>query len=730
MAAESNVVKDSVSPQRRTYGTFEGVFTPTLLAILGVIMYLRLGWVVGNAGILGALLIIALAVLITATTGLSLSSIATNTRMEAGGPFAIMYRSLGREVAGSLGMPLFFSQSLAVALYIFGFREGWLWIFPGHLPMLVDFATFAIVFGIAYVSAGFAFRIQYFILAVIGLSLLSIFASPVKHFPVAEAEQLWGQFSDASFWEIFAVFFPATTGIMVGANMSGELTNPRRSIPLGTLGAIVISTVIYVLLALWCGHAALPSELRMDYMILIERSFWGPIVLAGLLGATFSSALSSYVGAPRILQAMGAKHLLPNAQWFAAVAPNGEPRHAMLATSAIVAIGLLLRDLNAIAALITMFFLITYCALNVIVLLESSLGLLSFRPSLLIPRIIPFAGAVGCIFAMFIINPVFSLIACALVFSIYVYLVGHNVGKQDNDTRSSFFEAIAAWTFVRLSVFDRDNPRTWKPNLLVPVEDPDELAGEYQFLLDLGRPEGSLKLLGLATAGTAEDLSPRISILGSSFRENKLFTTWSTIDCVDYFKGVVTGLQALQSAFFRPNVLVLRVPDVIERHAECLKIIAEARRVGVGVLLLAEHEKSGYGRRQVVNLWVRPELEENLADALHRGAMHLAILFSIQVTRAWNGRLNLISAVPDAAMEDDAKVYLEKIIEVCRLPASASCHILTGNLYECTAKAPQSDLDVMGLQTTPDMDFIAKMVDGTKSSHVFVLDSGKEDALA
>lgn len=111
---------------RRTYGTFEGVFTPTLLAILGVIMYLRLGWVVGNAGVLGALLIIGLSVLITATTGLSLACVATNTRMEAGGPFAIMYRSLGREVAGSLGVPLFLSQSLAVVMYIFGFRDGWM----------------------------------------------------------------------------------------------------------------------------------------------------------------------------------------------------------------------------------------------------------------------------------------------------------------------------------------------------------------------------------------------------------------------------------------------------------------------------------------------------------------------------------------------------------------------------------------------------------------------------
>lgn len=715
---------------RRTYGTFEGVFTPTLLAILGVIMYLRLGWVVGNAGVLGALLIIGLSVLITATTGLSLACVATNTRMEAGGPFAIMYRSLGREVAGSLGVPLFFSQSLAVVMYIFGFRDGWMWVFPDHNPLLVDFLSFAVVFGVAFVSAGFAFRIQYLILTVIAVSLFAIFASPVRHFPIVSAEQLWGHFSDANFWAVFAVFFPATTGIMAGANMSGELTNPRRSIPLGTLSAILLSSVIYILLALWCAHAALPEELRSDYTILIERALWGPPVLAGLLGATFSSALSSFVGAPRILQAMGAKKLLPGASWFAATSASGEPRNALVATSLIVCAGLLMRNLNDIAALITMFFLITYCALNVIVLLESSLGLLSFRPSLMVPRIVPLTGAVGCVFAMFIINPVFSLVACALVVSIYVYLVGHNVGEEDSDTRSSFFEAMAAWAFVRLSVFDRDNPRTWKPNILVPLEDPSEIAGEYRFLLDLGRPEGSLKLLGLATARTAGELGPEIASLGNYFRRDKLFTTWSTIDCADYFNGAVTGLQALQSAFFRPNVMVLRVPDVIERHDECLRIVSEARRARVGVLLLAEHEKSGYGKRQVINLWVRPEEDEDLARALHRGAMHLAILFSIQIARAWNARLNLISAVSDPEKEEQARLYLENIIEACRLPASASCHILSGDLMACISKAPQSDLEVMGLQTEPDMGFIETMVKSTRSSHVFVLDSGREDALA
>ena len=157
----------------KKYGTF-GVFTPTLLSILGVIMYLRTGWVVGNAGLIGGVLIIGLAFAITTATALSMSSITTNIRIGAGGAYSIISQSLGLEVGGSLGIPLYLSQALAVTMYIFGFREGWLWAFPTHPALLVDLGVFVLIFAIAYVSAGLAFQVQYGILAVIIASLISV----------------------------------------------------------------------------------------------------------------------------------------------------------------------------------------------------------------------------------------------------------------------------------------------------------------------------------------------------------------------------------------------------------------------------------------------------------------------------------------------------------------------------------------------------------------------------
>ncbi|MFO8173121.1 MAG: hypothetical protein R6T96_02490 [Longimicrobiales bacterium] len=204
----------------RGLGTFGGVFTPTLLTILGVIMFLREGWVIGNAGLLGGFLVILLAFVITGITGLAMSSITTNIRIGAGGAYAIVAQSLGLEVGGSLGIPRYVSQALAVTMYVFGFREGWLWIFPEHPELLVDVVVFLGLCGIAYASLDLAIRVQYLIMAIIGVALASVGVAAYQGsmvIPLSEV-QLWGSFPGApedgfggtTFWVVFAVFFPAS----------------------------------------------------------------------------------------------------------------------------------------------------------------------------------------------------------------------------------------------------------------------------------------------------------------------------------------------------------------------------------------------------------------------------------------------------------------------------------------------------------------------------------------
>jgi len=733
----TNDPADQTQTGPKLFGTLGGVFTPTLLTILGVIMYLRLPWTVGNAGLLGGIMVILLANGITAATGLSLSSIATNTRLGAGGPYAIISRSLGFEIGGSIGVPLYLSQAFAVAMYIFGFREGWLWIFPHHPALLVDLGVFALVLTIAYLSADLAFRIQYVVMAVILASLVLVLGN-VDVWRSGASPTLWGSFpgspetgfAGTDFWGVFAVFFPAVTGILAGANMSGELKNPRRSIPLGTLAAIGLSLVIYVVLAFWVVRAGSPSELTTNYTIMLDKSLWGPGVLAGLLGATFSSGLTSLVGAPRILAALARDKILPRSAWLART-QNGEPRNAMLFTGGVVLVGLLMRDLNLIAPLITMFFLITYMVINVVLLAEESLGLMSFRPTLRLPRLVPLLGATGCLFAMFIVNATFSLFAVGVVAGIYLWIVWQGTIPRAGTVRSGIFVAFAEWAAGNVIELDMSARRAWKPSLLMPVEDPATIRGEFSLLVDICGPEGTLKFLGLATRDTVTDLAPRFQRLCTSFQKNGVMATSSIVDTAGFIPGTVTGLQALGSAFFRPNILLLNFPRDPTRREELGEVIREASRLEVGVLLIAMHEKAGLGMAKVVNIWIAPrDNTTSMADYLRGNNLNLTLLMAIRLAKAWHAELNLITVVPGQEDVAGAQAHIEELRDLCRIENDATTRVMIGEFSTCVRQAPQSDMDIMGFRRGPDLDFVQEMVVATRSSCMFAADSGLESALA
>ncbi len=702
-------------------------------------MYLRVGWVVGNAGLLGGMLIILAALSITFATGLSLSSIASNTRLEAGGPYAMIAKALGLEVGGAVGIPLFLSQAFAVAMYIFGFREGWLSIFPHHPALLVDLGVFLLILTIAFISAGLAFRIQYLVMALIIISLVSIFGSTTFW----ESQQplvLLGDFPGApengfagtSFWGVFAVFFPAVTGIMSGVNMSGELQNSRKNIPRGTLSAICVSSIVYLSLCWWTARVGSAEELVNNYTIMIDRALWQPAVLAGLLAATFSAALSSIVGAPRILVALARDEIIPQGGWIGKLSTNGEPRRGLLLSSLVVLAALMIGNLNAIAPLITMFFLITYATLNLVVLLESQLGLMNFRPTFKIPQIIPLYGFGSCLFAMLVIDPRFSFVAAIIVLSIYFQLVK----KPDNpkiagDVRSGIFEAIAQWAAKKVIEIDINNFRAWRPTLLVPVEHWSQLLGEFRLLLDICQPEGSIQLLGLARDDLVRDFSPRLKKLAAAFRRRRIFTTFSIVKGTNNIEGILVVLQSSQSTFFRPNILFLTVPEQSTDWELMQPIFAEAQRLEIGIMLLGVHPLAGMGRVEVINLWLTPQISEiPFSEKLKKGNLNLTMLMALRLYRSWQGSLNLITVVSRTEEVKIAQQYIEELRDLCRIPNQAKTFVLVGEFKSCIAQAPQSDIDLIGLPQEPNFDFICQMIELTGSSCLFFRDSGNESAIA
>ena len=287
---------------KKSLGTFDGVFTPSILTILGVIMYLKLGWVVGNVGLTKTLLIVTLATSITFLTGLSIAAIATDQRVRAGGAYYMISRSLGLEAGGAVGIPLFLAQALSVSLYTVGFSESLIAVFPQFDQESVVVMTIAVVSCIALLSPRLAIRTQYLVMGVVGLSLISLLLGKEVSTEVAG---LSGTIEDpAGFWEVFSVFFPAVTGITVGVNLSGNLKDPGRSIPLGTFLAVVVGYLVYMILPVILAFRANPDILVEDPLVMMPMSAWGQAILLGVWGGALSSAVGSILGAPRVLQAL------------------------------------------------------------------------------------------------------------------------------------------------------------------------------------------------------------------------------------------------------------------------------------------------------------------------------------------------------------------------------------------------------------------------------------------
>jgi amino acid transporter len=722
----------------KKFGTFGGVFTPTLLTILGVIMYLRLGWVIGNAGLIETWLIITAAFLITSATALSMSSITTNIRIGSGGAYAIVSQALGLEVGGSLGIPRYLSQALAVTMYIFGFREGWMFIFPEHNTFLVDFIVFLALFGIAYKSANLAIRTQYIIMAVIFISLISIGLAAYFGSMEYTTEEIMtfgdypgseeNNFSGTSFWIVFAVFFPASTGIMAGANMSGELKDPRKSIMTGTMWAIGVSYIIYMAIAYWLARSASEKELLENYTVVVDKAYWAPAVIAGILGATFSSALASILGSSRILQAMGEHKVLPKSRWIEKRNKAGEPRNAMLITGLLVFLTMLLRDLNAIAPLVTMFFLITYAMLNVVVIIEENLDLISFRPLFRVHVAIPWFGLVSSVITMFIINPMISLVSVAVVIAFYWFLSKKHLNAPFEDVRSGLFISFAEWAAKKASTLPTKQERAWKPNLLVPVEDVNTIKGDFYFLQNIVSPKGSLKFMGIGSEDKRENLALHLEGICNGFMKRNVFAGWAVIRSEHFEQGVIYAIQALRGAFFKPNIVFLDLKEHLKTRSEFSQIIEEAKLHQLGVMVYGEHPKAGLGQRQNINIWLRdrgPHWKINWDI----GNLDLSILIAYKLKRNWGAKMRLITVIENEEEKSRAYAFMTSLMELARLPG-ADFIVHVGKYTDYLRQAPPADLNIFGMLDKPNYDMFNLAVKETEASCMFVKDSGYENIMA
>ncbi|MFC1766376.1 amino acid permease, partial [Planctomycetota bacterium] len=554
------------------FSTFAGVFTPSILTILGVILFLRAGTVIGQAGILNAILILLLAEAISLTTAVSMSAVATNTPVAGGGAYFLISRALGPQFGGAIGLALFFAQALSVPFYILGFTNSLVLTLPQLAPWFggIALATAFLLFAINWISSGAAIRLQYVIMAILCAALFVALGGALMHFQPSHftANLKPGYTSDSiNFWIVFAIYFPAVTGILTGVNMSGDLKDPARSLVRGTMAAIAVGFAIYLVQILLCGGAAARDTLiQRPFEMLRENALFGAafLVSAGVFAATLSSAVGSFLGAPRVLQALSRDRIFRILSPFARGAKDtDEPRLGLLLTLGLTVVVILMVSgqesmtaFDMIAQIVAMFFLCTYGMINLAAFVESFGGNPSFRPRFKWCHwSVSLIGFIACAVVMILIDIVAALVALVVIGVIYTILSRRVFRSAFGDARRGFQYTLVVRTLQRLQGMT-PHAKNWRPTFLV-------LARSTQSHLTLMKyadwMEGGRGLVTAAQvfSGDLETYAKRVAglrdAMDSFLKDHNLAVFPEVIFAEDVDEGIRTVVQAHSIGPLKPN---------------------------------------------------------------------------------------------------------------------------------------------------------------------------------
>ncbi len=603
----------------KKFGAFSGVFTPSILTILGVIMYLRLGWVIGQGGLILTLIIISVAHIISVSTGLSISSIATDKKIKTGGIYYILSRSLGMAMGGSIGIALFIGTALSISLYIVGFTENFLSIpaisnflgMQGSINEIRIVGTVVIIslVVLAFISTAVVIKTQYFILAAIFLSLISIVWGFFGSSNPETNEILWSPASDhLPFEYLFAVFFPAVTGFTAGVAMSGDLKNPNKDIPRGTLAAIIVGFTVYVLLAIGIAVFVQRDVLLNDSNFLMHIAWLSPLVVAGIWGATLSSALGGILGGPRILQAIAQDKILPSFLGKG-YGVNNEPRNALLFIFAIAELGILVGDLNMIAGVVSMFYLASYGFINLAFALESFAGA-DFRPTFRISKWVGVIGFVASFAVMFKLDAAAMSLAFIIMLGIYVLLKRKEMRSDFGDVWTSVWNSVARSALYKMDK-NKIEDRNWQPNIILFSGS----SSKRPYLVDFGKSLvgkfGVLSNFDLIENPNAEYLFPKHkqSISNNGHKEVGIFYRRQT--CKDIYQGIETIAATYGFSGMEPNTVLMGWAKQSSEPEKFVHLIKSLNQLDLNVLLMDYDKNRGFGTKSSIDIWWRGEGQNN-----------------------------------------------------------------------------------------------------------------------
>lgn len=641
MTIDDRAKENSSHDSTGSLNTFSGVFTPSVLTILGIILFLRLGYVTGSAGLAGTLLILFIANLVTVITSLSLAAVATNLKVKGGGDYYLISRTLGYKFGGSIGIVLYLAQSVSVAFYCIGFAEALSFMTGTAVDTrIIALSAVAALFVLAWLGTDWATKFQYLVMILLVAALASFYIGGIAKWQQTVFIANWGAPAGGPpFWILFAIFFPAVTGFTQGVSMSGDLKDPGKSLPLGTFLAVAFSIVVYLTVIVILAGVLSNQELTKDYQAMNRVARYGFLIDCGVIAATLSSAMASFMGGPRILQSLAADRIFPVLSPFAKGAGEmNNPRRGIMLTTGIAFVTIGLGQLNLVAQVVSMFFLISYGLLNYATYYEVSAGSTSFRPRFrFFSKYLSLAGCLICLGILLALDIENGVIALAVMFLIYLYLnQSGRPARWADSSRSHAYSLVR--TNLRKMIVTPEHQRDWSPHILIftnHVETRQKLLLFSEWLCGEIGLMTAVRVLGDTGVFGKKIKTEALAELQTDINSNNVFCYPKVISAED-FPSTLSIL--LQSHGFGPldgNTILTNwynKPDTYLPGLEALKYghnLMTAYRQGYN-LVIFHCESSKWenliktdGKRETIDIWWHGEANSS----------RLMLLFAYLITR-------------------------------------------------------------------------------------------------
>jgi len=675
-----------LSQGHRNFGTLP-VFLTAISTILGAILFLRFGWAVGNVGFYGTILIILIGHAVTIPTALAVAEIATNQKVEGGGEYYMISRSFGLNIGAAIGIALYLARAISVSFYIIAFAESFRPVFD-HLNSeyglhLADTRIVAVpalillIWIMLWKGAGLAMKILYIVVAVLLVSFVMFFIGGTNYSHTESITHYTQTVANPKdFFYVFAIIFPAFTGITAGVGLSGELKNPKRSIPIGTIAATLFGMVVYILIALKLTNSASPQELDADQFIMSKIAIWGPIIPIGLAAATISSALGSIIVAPRILQALAQDKVFLSESLNDLLRRRKrrhkgqlEPMNATMVTSIFVFIFVIIGDVNFVAEIISMFFMVTYGSICLISFLQHFAGDPSYRPTFRSKGLISLVGAVASIYLMFKMNTSYAWLSIAMMVLFY------NIISRNNGTTqglAKIFQGVIFQISRKMQVYLQKAEKEvddWRPSIICISDSFFDRPAAFNLLRWISHKYGFGTYMHFIKGYLSKEA---IESTDKEFDEILNLTTITksnvfidTMISPSYTSAIAQAVQMPSISGKDFNMILFEYPKA---EKEQLKKIIEnfslvkAAKFDVCILATAVRD---FGFKKRIDIWITRTDFEN-------SNLMILLGYIIMGHADWKGsEINIFAIFPEEEIEKE-KENLVRLTREGRLPISAN----------------------------------------------------------